>query len=304
MKHSRLILTLILICLVLVTAVLVVCTVDRPIRVTVRSAPSGAEVFDDSRSLGVTPVRLQIRPHENRRLVLIRRGFQDAVVNLEWKQLCGDNIAAGLRRLFVGQDAETEAVQLQSLAKARLSVSSEPQGVEIYLDGRRLGATPLSVGNLSAGNHVLRATKVNFFPEEQTLALQAGEDNVIHLTLQGQWEALYRARIEAQPGDLLNYAELAHNYVLRAQFDSAEAVLRRALEAATRDDAQNHSYLFQECVQIYTHYYDYPREGADDSLRPACRTIVETAREKRLEDERRLQQRLRQMDRYDREYRR
>ena len=304
LKHGRLVFTAIILWLIMVTAVLVISTLDRPIRVTVQSAPAGATVFDDRRFLGVTPVRLQIRPYADRRLRLIRRGFEDAIVHLDWKQFCEPSYLAGLRRVFVGQDAETAVVRLQSLVRARLSVSSEPQGVEIYLDGRRLGATPLSVGDLRAGSHVLRATRVNFFPEERTVELHGGEDNAIHVTLEGQWEALYRARIEARPGDLLNYAELAHNYVLRAQFDSAEEVLRRALEAATRDDAQNHSYLFRECVQIYTHYYDYPRAGADESLRPACREIVETAVEERLEDQRRVQQRLRQMDRYDKEYRR
>jgi tetratricopeptide (TPR) repeat protein len=57
---------------------------------------------------------------------------------------------------------------------ARLSVSSEPQGAEVILDGRLLGTTPLDQAWVLAGRHVLAVERLGFTRIVEQISLVAG----------------------------------------------------------------------------------------------------------------------------------
>jgi len=52
-----------------------------------------------------------------------------------------------------------------------LSISSQPDGADIYLDGIYYGNAPLVIGNLWAGNHKLQAKKPGYYDLTDTIAI-------------------------------------------------------------------------------------------------------------------------------------
>ncbi len=59
----------------------------------------------------------------------------------------------------------------QDVAQGALNLDSEQGAVEVTLDGRYLGVTPLRVPNLSAGEHLLRTRKTGFVPQSHVVTV-------------------------------------------------------------------------------------------------------------------------------------
>lgn len=60
---------------------------------------------------------------------------------------------------------------------ASLEIETRPPAAEVYIDGRLVhsGQTPITVGNLKAGEHEVRVLADGFDPSERTVILNAGE---------------------------------------------------------------------------------------------------------------------------------
>jgi hypothetical protein len=129
----------------------------------VRSNPSGARVEVDGRGRGETPLTLTDLKPGTYTLRVSRSGY-----------------AATQRRLTLppGRRSQTLDFRLQRAAAAAprepsprdtpaaasggarflggLLVESRPTGARVYVDGRLLGTTPMTVPELRAGSHVVR----------------------------------------------------------------------------------------------------------------------------------------------------
>jgi hypothetical protein len=71
-------------------------------------------------------------------------------------------------------------------APAQLTIDIQPAGVEVKLDGKKVGTSgekPLVVGKLKAGVHVLRVEHKGDAHEEE-IALKAGEKKTFVLKLE------------------------------------------------------------------------------------------------------------------------
>jgi cytoskeletal protein RodZ len=71
------------------------------------------------------------------------------------------------------------------LADAGLTVTSEPPGARVTVDGIAWGSTPLTIAHLALGEHRVRVTKAEFGAAERTVRL-TGErpTNALHVYLQ------------------------------------------------------------------------------------------------------------------------
>lgn len=56
-----------------------------------------------------------------------------------------------------------------------VELRSEPPGAEVFVDGVRLGSSPLGVGSLSVGEHRVRLVKEGFLPLEEAVVLREDE---------------------------------------------------------------------------------------------------------------------------------
>jgi len=275
----------------------------RPVEVVVRSAPARASVFEGGRYIGETPVHIFVGRGERRVLRLLRKDHRETYLELEGDRFAPRGFSRRLAHLLYGSEPPTIMVEMPSSLAASLWVLTEPDGAEVYIDGLRAGVSPLRRSDLSPGAHAVRVLLEEYFPQEKTIALKPGETVTVRFSLESRWEALYRERIARDPQVMTNYAELAHSYVLRGRFDDAERVLRQGFRVLEERRGKEPHRFINELWQIYTHYYLYPREGADESLRPACRKMMETALEKELYPRKVLERFLKQMASFDRSYR-
>ena len=109
---------------------------------TVESDPPGAEVRIDNTVRGTTPLTLTLA--EGRYDILVQRGSNTKQLNVE--------MAANAARSY--HIAWTEAAPIAaSIQTGSLSVTSDPAGSAVTVDGTSRGRTPLTVRDLAPGRH-------------------------------------------------------------------------------------------------------------------------------------------------------
>jgi hypothetical protein len=125
--------------------------------VTLSSTPSGAEVLIDGARQGVTPLTASL-PVGGHTVVL--------------------RAAGASKELSITAKKNVEIVQNVELAPppastGALSVSSDPPGLKIAIDGAARGVTPAVITQLTPGNHVVTLTGKGT-PMERTVLVAAG----------------------------------------------------------------------------------------------------------------------------------
>ena len=124
---------------------------------TVTSNPTGAEVLVDGARLGVTPLTTNVAVGFHK--ITIRAGGVSKELSLTSK-----------KNIELVQNIELGAPVVSTGA---LSVSSEPVGLKIAIDGTARGVTPAVIDQLTPGNHVVTLTGKGA-STERTVLITAG----------------------------------------------------------------------------------------------------------------------------------
>jgi PEGA domain len=143
-----------------------------------QSIPDGAEVFLGKDRIGVTPVsaRLPAGKHEiefhyagvTKTATVDVKPNQRVEVRVDWKR----------------QPA------------GRLSVTSDPEGAAVTIDGMKRGFTPLTIDDLLPGQHMVTLKHANGLVQ-RTVRVKANETETLDVTIYSGWLALF-APIELQ----------------------------------------------------------------------------------------------------------
>ena len=147
--------------------------------VTIQTTPPGREVLVDGRSLGLTPVTVALAPASY--------AFQ---------------VGSGAERRDLAVDVRAGSSVLQHLelpsapatpvaTTGALHVQTEPSGQTISVDGVELGRSPITVSDLSAGDHtvVARGTAGTV---RRTVAVKAGDGSFSGVFADGASDASSR----------------------------------------------------------------------------------------------------------------
>ena len=102
----------------------------------IQSSPPGAEVFVDGENRGVTPARLSVKPGAH--ILELRGKGVPRVIPL--------NVAAGAQVSQYLEFADTPVT-------GQLQVQSQPAGAKVLVDGVDRGVAPVTVTNLTPGDH-------------------------------------------------------------------------------------------------------------------------------------------------------
>ena len=108
-------------------------------RVTIETTPLGAEVVIDGQARGLTPLTVQLDPGTH--MIQLRRGTEERTVSVQ--------VASGAEVLQHYEFAPRAA----SVPTSTLSISTDPPGARVLIDGDVRGTSPVTLADLSPARH-------------------------------------------------------------------------------------------------------------------------------------------------------
>src|SRR5204863_1080166 len=171
--------------------------------VLVRSTPSAARVIVDGKDRGQTPATIRELGQGEHRIRVTRDGYTTAErrVVLSSKQP-SQSLSIPLAREphpvspkpTRAQPAKADVSPKPAVeprpAKAdvpgsgTLVVESRPQGAAVIIDGRHVGITPLSLGDVRVGNHAIRIERDGYRIWTAGVKISAGDQNRVTASLE------------------------------------------------------------------------------------------------------------------------
>ena len=155
-------------------------------RISVRTRPAGVTVTVDGRSRGVTPLALTGLPYGTYLVRMSRDGYvaDQRRITLSPSRPAR-SIDVALRRL---QPAPAPAKAAPPPAtgpyEGALLVESRPTGARVYVDGRLVGTTPMSVASIRVGSHVVRLELDGYRRWSDSVRVVAGERTRVAASLE------------------------------------------------------------------------------------------------------------------------
>jgi hypothetical protein len=159
--------------------------------VLVRSTPAGARVAVDGRDYGVTPVAVRELATGSHSITVTREGYAPAErrVVITASQPA-QSLTVPLDRARAGNAPLPSPPPSPPLSGGperfvgTLVVDSRPTGAKVYLDGKLVGSTPLSVDNVRAGEHAVRLEQDGYRRWSSSVRVVAAERNRITASLE------------------------------------------------------------------------------------------------------------------------
>jgi len=129
-------------------------------QVTIRSEPEGGDLFVDNRYRGITPVTLDNLLPGRHEVLIQMAGYEDYrdVISIS------SEFATEYREYLVPLPGT-----------GFLSVTSYPEGAEVWIDGRMAGATPTALLRYPAGNHTVEIAKKGYWNFTNVISVTGGE---------------------------------------------------------------------------------------------------------------------------------
>jgi hypothetical protein len=143
-------------------------------RLLVRSVPTGALVFVDGRRLGETPATLRDLPLGSHTVEVARAGY---VPQTEQVNLTASSPSRTLT-MELKPGLPTDAPRTGSVF-----LDTRPRGARAIVDGRFVGLTPLSVPELSVGDHTVTFELAGVDPVTSKFTVKAGALARVAMTL-------------------------------------------------------------------------------------------------------------------------
>jgi hypothetical protein len=138
----------------------------------VDSVPSGADVHFDGQYQGTTPVTIQVYTSgtPGHTVSVSMTGYKT------WTQSLSGNPAAG-------ETVPVLAVLEPLVVYGSISVTSNPTGAAISLNGNYRGTAPVTIPNLPPGTYTIRAELMGYEPQSVVSSVIAGQVTVQSFTL-------------------------------------------------------------------------------------------------------------------------
>jgi serine/threonine protein kinase len=136
----------------------------KPPRLVFESSPSGAQVFVDNRSVGITPITWsEGRPDSSYRARYTLEGH----TALDFQVTTP---GSGER------DTVTRTLEHRPMGRGGVNVNVRPGWAYVYVDGKKVGETPLTAGDLAAGNHTIRVVnEATGLDDSRTVRVRPGD---------------------------------------------------------------------------------------------------------------------------------
>jgi serine/threonine-protein kinase len=163
--------------------------VARTGRITVRTTPAGARVLVDGKDVGKTPLTVPNLARGAHTVRVMRDGYTslDRRVSITAGEPTA-TLSLNLTRTPppAARAASPAPAAPANAARAQTSllVESRPTGATVFLDGKRVGTTPMSLPSVTAGNHAVRLEMMGFKPWTASVRVVSGERNRVAASLE------------------------------------------------------------------------------------------------------------------------
>jgi hypothetical protein len=138
-------------------------------RLVVRSTPPGAQVYINGRRRGATPLAVRDLAPATYTVRVARSGYREQSQRISVS-------ASGTRDIsFRLQRAPAPAAASTGVVTGSVYVDSRPRGARVLLDNKPIGVTPLQVGDISVGAHVVRLELDDHRPWTASTRVSAGQ---------------------------------------------------------------------------------------------------------------------------------
>ena len=159
-----------------------------PGRILVRSTPAGARVVVDGREYGPTPVAVRDLATGTHRVRVTHDGYAtvERRVSISASRPA-QSLTIPLQRSGAAQEvAESRPVTTGGVERfvGTLVVDSRPSGAKVFLDGRAVGSTPLSMREVRAGEHAVRLEHDGYRRWSGSVRVVAAEQNRVTASLE------------------------------------------------------------------------------------------------------------------------
>lgn len=151
-------------------------------RVLVRSSPAGARVVLDGKEVGITPVTVRAVAFGTHTVRVSREGYVDDERRVAISaRRPSQSLIVELSRVRQGRsDADEAPVRFT----AALVIESRPPGASVFLNGARVGTTPLTLATVATGSQALRLELDGYRRWTSSIRVVAGERNRITASLE------------------------------------------------------------------------------------------------------------------------
>lgn len=162
---------------------------SKPAALQVNSTPS-ASVFVDGKLLGKTPFATESLKAGEITVKLIPDSTEEALVSWEGKVKLMGGVLTLIEREFAVSDSGSSG-QMLSLEKIKdkdsslISIVSDPDGVLVSIDGETKGFSPLSLDNVSPGDHEIAFSKESYQQKSLKVKNVSGYRLIVDIKLGG-----------------------------------------------------------------------------------------------------------------------
>jgi hypothetical protein len=157
-------------------------------RLLIRSVPAGALVSVDGREHGKTPATVRDLARGPHRVRVTRDGYasQERRVVISPSRPA-QSVNVSLERARVpppARPAPAASASATTGGAGALVVDSRPAGAKVYLDGKLIGSTPLSLPTVTAGEHAVRLERDGYRHWSSSVRVVASERNRVTASLE------------------------------------------------------------------------------------------------------------------------
>jgi eukaryotic-like serine/threonine-protein kinase len=155
-------------------------------QIVVRSKPAGARVELNGKPRGETPLTMGDLPLGAYDIRLTRQGYiaEQRRVTLTRGRPSHTVTVPMRRQPGAATGTGTTGRAAPAATHAPVLVDSRPRGATVFMNGRRVGITPLQVPSVSVGRHVFRFELAGYRPVSADLVVEPGEPNRVAVSLE------------------------------------------------------------------------------------------------------------------------
>ncbi len=214
----------------------------RGAEIAVTCSPEHASLWLDGHFLGTAPLTHGGVPPGRHVLRAVKFGHRPLV-----------------REIDLAEGPNAVRLELTALAGGTLSITTEPSGAEVVVDGEPRGVTPVVLKGLGPGGHPVRLSLVNYLDWTGSAEIEEGRTAEIKTELKPRTEAHYLEAIRLKPKDAALQCDLGHYYILRGEWKKAEDAFAQSL-VLVATESQSAGYanrVQQEVEKVFRRQFQY-----------------------------------------------